>query len=110
MALKDTLKKMKVLLLAIAADMEKAEAGNKAAAQRVRKNTIAFAKESKMFRKESVRPGSIVRKPKASKAAGKKTAKRSAAPKKKVAAKKGARSKPTTKRRTARRRVMRKTG
>lgn len=55
MVLKDTVKKMDAMLEQIASDLTKAyEKGNKAASQRVRTNTIKFAKLSKQYRKESI--------------------------------------------------------
>lgn len=54
MALKDTIKKMHALLEELTADLNKAETGNKAAAQRVRTGSITFAKLAKVYRKESV--------------------------------------------------------
>jgi hypothetical protein len=55
MALKDTVKKMHALLEELSKDLSKAaEKGNKAASQRVRTNTIKFAKLSKQYRKESI--------------------------------------------------------
>ena len=91
MALKETVKKMHVMLEQIAKDLSKAcEKGNKAASQRVRTNTIKFAKLSKQYRKESI----------ASERGGKK---RKKATKKKVARKKTAsKKKKTTKRRKSR--------
>lgn len=55
MALKDTCKTMRSLLEGILGDLEKAEAGNKAAAQRVRTSTIKFEKAAKGYRKESIK-------------------------------------------------------
>ncbi|MFZ0564806.1 MAG: histone [Chlamydiales bacterium] len=55
MALKSTCKSLKCFLECIQADLDKAEAGNKAAAQRVRTNTIKFEKMAKLYRKESVK-------------------------------------------------------
>ena len=54
MSLKDTVAEMNDFLAEITADLEKAVNGNKAAAQRVRVNTIALEKTAKMYRKESV--------------------------------------------------------
>ena len=55
MALKDTVKGMHSMLEAISQDLKKAsEKGNKAASQRVRTNTIKFAKLSKQYRTESI--------------------------------------------------------
>jgi hypothetical protein len=55
MALKDTCKSLKSLLEGILGDLEKAEAGNKAAAQRVRTQSIKFEKAAKLYRKESIK-------------------------------------------------------
>ncbi|MFN0065863.1 MAG: histone [Chlamydiales bacterium] len=100
MAIKDTCKTMRELLDMIQKDMDKAEAGNKAAAQRVRTNSIKLEKVAKVYRKESVketrsgvkRTGAAkgkTRKPAAKKPAAKKaaSAKRKPAPKKTTAAK-----------------------
>lgn len=54
MALKHTIDKMKETLLEMSFNLEKVVRGNKAAAQRVRKQTIEFAKIAKLFRKESI--------------------------------------------------------
>lgn len=54
MVLKTTIEHMKKLLLDISHDLEKAQRGNRAAAQRVRICTIKFAKTAKEYRKESV--------------------------------------------------------
>jgi len=54
MALKDTTKKMHATLEDLSKDLEKAEGGNKTAAQRVRTGTIQLAKLAKQYRKESV--------------------------------------------------------
>lgn len=53
MALKKTTKNMENLLNAIMTDLEKSER-NKAAAQRVRCNSIKFEKMAKIYRKESM--------------------------------------------------------
>lgn len=55
MALKDTCKTIKGLLECIRDDLEKAEAGNKAAAQRVRTDSIKLEKAAKLYRKESIK-------------------------------------------------------
>lgn len=55
MALRDTCQSMKECMDMIAQDLEKAQEGNKAAAQRVRINTIKFEKAAKLYRKESVK-------------------------------------------------------
>jgi len=82
MALKDTCKTMRSLLEAIQGDLDKAEAGNKAAAQRVRTNSIKLEKTAKLYRKESIKAdkSGAMNKAKAAK-------KKSAAPKKQAPAK-----------------------
>lgn len=87
MGLKETTNHLKKLMHEIAHDIEKAAEGNKTAAQRVRTNSIKFAKVAKVYRKESVAAE------KGSK--GKSTKKSSAkkAPVKKVAKKAGKSSK-----------------
>lgn len=55
MAIKDTYKHLKDLLLAITHDLDKAEGGNKAASQRVRTGTVKLEKVAKLFRKESIK-------------------------------------------------------
>ena len=83
MALKSTIAEMRNLLHEIVHDLEKAEKGNRAAAQRTRTRSIKFAKVSKLFRKESVSEG---------KKGGKKAAaKKRPAAKKKPAKRKGRR-------------------
>jgi len=54
MALKSTIGAMRKQMAELELDLEKTEAGNKAAAQRARKGTLQFAKTAKLFRKESV--------------------------------------------------------
>ncbi len=54
MALKNTINAMRTLLEGICGDLEKSEAGNRAASQRVRTSSIKFAKISKLYRKESI--------------------------------------------------------
>ena len=54
MALKDTLRKMHLMLEEMVRDLSKAERGVKAATQRVRTGTIKFAKLAKQYRKESM--------------------------------------------------------
>ncbi|MBS4167601.1 histone [Parachlamydia sp. AcF125] len=89
MALKETTKNMKHLLVQIAEDLEKADAGNKAASQRVRTGTVKLEKVAKLYRKESIqsekgtkgrakKPAAKAAKPKASKPAAKTTAKTTA--------------------------------
>jgi Histone H1-like protein Hc1 len=82
MALKETFKHLRDLLVNITQDLEKAEGGNKAASQRVRTGTVKLEKLAKLFRKESIKNEKAtkgVKKPSKKVAAGKKTA---AAPKK----------------------------
>lgn len=55
MALKETTKHLRDLLCHITADLEKADNGNKAAAQRVRTGTVKLEKVAKLFRKESIK-------------------------------------------------------
>lgn len=93
MALNKTVEDLKCLLLEISHDLSKAGTGNKAASQRVRKNTINFAKVAKKYRKESISEGRKGGKGK--KAAKKKVVKRKVA-KKKVAKKKAVTRKKTT--------------
>lgn len=76
MALKETIKHMKDLLVNITHDLEKADNGNKAASQRVRTGTVKLEKVAKHYRKESIKTEKSTkgtRKP-AKKAAGKKKA------------------------------------
>jgi len=54
MALGKTMKSLKDLLGLLSHDLEKAEGGNKAASQRVRKNSITLQKVAKEYRRESV--------------------------------------------------------
>lgn len=54
MALKNTCIMLRKLLVEMPRDLDKAERGNKTAAQRVRIGTIKFAKVAKVYRKESV--------------------------------------------------------
>jgi len=54
MALKETIGAMRQHLAELVQNLEKAARGNQAAAQRVRTETIKFAKTAKVFRKESV--------------------------------------------------------
>lgn len=95
MAIKDTFKHLKDLLLAITHDLDKAEGGNKAASQRVRTGTVKLEKIAKLYRKESIKSeklnkGTKKTAKKAHKAAPKKAAAKAhkAAPKKAVAVKK----------------------
>ena len=54
MAFKDTINAMRQHLIDLSHDLEKAAEGNRAAAQRVRTESIKFARTAKLFRKESV--------------------------------------------------------
>lgn len=95
---------MRSLLECIQADLDKAEAGNKAAAQRVRTCSIKLEKAAKLYRKESVKAEkSGGGKKKAAKKAtakksppAKKAAKKKAAPKKVASPKKASTSKRAT--------------
>lgn len=98
MALKDTCKQMRSLLECIQADLDKAEAGNKAAAQRVRTCTIKLEKAAKHYRKESVKAEKSGGGKK--KAASGKASKKKAAPKK-AAAKRAPAKMPGTKKNAA---------
>ena len=84
MALKDTVNSMKKVLEEICHDLDKSGNGNKAASQRVRVNTIKFAKVAKNYRKESVS---------AEKKGGGKSKSAKKAPAKKAPAKKAAKGK-----------------
>lgn len=55
MAIKETFKHLKDLLVAITHDLDKAENGNKAASQRVRTGTVKLEKVAKLYRKESIK-------------------------------------------------------
>ncbi|HEV8052250.1 MAG TPA: histone, partial [Parachlamydiaceae bacterium] len=55
MAIKDTFKNLKDLLISITHDLDKAEGGNKAASQRVRTGTVRLEKVAKLYRKESIK-------------------------------------------------------
>lgn len=54
MGLNETTKQMREVLSNISVDLEKAAAGNKAAAQRVRTGTIKLEKTAKNYRRESI--------------------------------------------------------
>jgi hypothetical protein len=89
MGLKETSAHMKALIEEIMHDLTKALEGNKTASQRVRTNSIKFAKVAKTFRKESIAADKGVKgkkatakKPAAKKAPAKKPAAKKAAPKK----------------------------
>jgi hypothetical protein len=86
MALKDTTASMEKMLTTLGSDLKKAIKGNKAAAQRVRTNSIKFGKLAKDYRKESISEG----KKKVKKAAKKvkKTAKKAVKKAKKAVRKK----------------------
>jgi DNA-binding protein H-NS len=81
MSLQSTVKQMHSLLEEIVVDLQKADHGNKAAAQRVRTGTVRLEKVAKVYRKESVadekkggtkkRTSSHAKKPAAKKAAHK---------------------------------------
>lgn len=105
MALKKTVEDLKMYLHEISYDLEKAGRGNKAAAQRVRTNTIKFAKLAKQYRKESISEGSKKAKKSTRKktVAKKKTVKKAAA-KKTTRKKTVARKKTTTRKKAAARR------
>lgn len=79
MALKDTVKHLRDLLVHITHDLEKAENGNKAASQRVRTGTVKLEKVAKHYRKESIKTE------KGTKGAKKPAAKKAAKPKAKAA-------------------------
>ncbi|KIA76836.1 Histone H1-like protein HC1 [Parachlamydia acanthamoebae] len=84
MALKETTKNMKHLLVQIAEDLEKADGGNKAASQRVRTGTVKLEKIAKLYRKESIQSEKGTKgraKKPAAKAAKPKAAAKHAAPK-----------------------------
>ena len=55
MAIKDTVKHLKELLVSTAHDLDKADGGNKAASQRVRTSTVKLEKIAKLYRKESIK-------------------------------------------------------
>ncbi|HEX4839018.1 MAG TPA: hypothetical protein VFU89_01095 [Rhabdochlamydiaceae bacterium] len=57
MAMMDTIETMKRMLSEMQMELEDVIRGNKAAAKRVRKATLNFAKIAKIFRKESVEAG-----------------------------------------------------
>lgn len=88
MALKTSIEHLKKLLHEISHDLDKAGHGNKAAAQRVRTNTIKFAKTAKAYRKESIKEG---------KTGGGKKRKASKKTTKRKPAKKAAKRKPAKK-------------
>ena len=55
MGMKETVRSMKDLLIEMNEDLERAEKGNKTAAQRVRTGSIRFSKLAKLYRKESIK-------------------------------------------------------
>ncbi len=73
MHLQDTVREMEKILFAIAVDLNKSGRGNKAAARRVRVNTVLFEKVAKRYRKESL---PSVKKEKSGKSSGKKKKKK----------------------------------
>ena len=89
MALKDTVKHLKDLLLNITNDLDKADKGNKAASQRVRTGTVKLEKTAKLYRKESIKSEKSTRdvKKPAKKVASTKKAKPAAKPTVKAKAK-----------------------
>jgi len=104
MALSSTVKKMNKLLEEVSSDLTKAVGGNKAAAQRVRVNTVALEKVAKLYRKESVsseKKGPVKKKKKPA-AKKKAVAKKKPAAKKKTVAKKKAvaKKKPVAKKKS----------
>jgi len=86
MALKDTIQQMRNLLNEIHIDLGKAEGGNRAAAQRVRVNTIRLEKLAKHYRKTSVAEAALL--PRRKKAGKKSAPKASASAKAKPASRK----------------------
>lgn len=99
MAIKDTFKHLKDLLVAITHDLDKAEGGNKAASQRVRTGTVKLEKIAKLYRKESIKSEKQNKGTKrtAKKAAHKAAPKRAAAKTHKATAKKVTNKKATVK-------------
>jgi len=57
MALMETIETMKKLLTEMQLELDDVVRGNKAAAKRVRKQTLNFSKIAKIFRKKSVEAG-----------------------------------------------------
>ena len=100
MALNTTIETMKSLLLEISHDLEKGVRGNRAAAQRVRTNTIKFAKVAKEYRKESIAEGrkgtKKAGKRKAATKVAKKTKRKSTGAKKKAPARKKTKARKKT--------------
>lgn len=78
MGLNETTKQMRDLLMNVSADLEKAAQGNKAAAQRVRTQTIRLEKIAKNYRRESInaeKAGNFPKRPSQQKKAQSKNAK-----------------------------------
>lgn len=88
MAIKETTNHIRKLLGHITHDLEKADSGNKAAAQRVRTGTVKLEKLAKLYRKESIqfdKKNKGTKKPSAKKSTSSMKAKKStAAPKAKI--------------------------
>ncbi len=101
MQFKDICKHMRDLLNHITQDLGKAEAGNKAASQRVRTGTVKLEKVAKAYRKESIveekHGKGSKRSAKKAKAAPKKAAPKKAAPKKAAPKKAAVKTKAKTK-------------
>lgn len=106
MVLKKTVEQLKSYLLEISHDLEKAGRGNRAAAQRVRTNTIKFAKLAKQYRKESIQEGRKGKRKSSGRAVKKKAVKKTA---RRKPAKRGAAKRTTARRKTTRRKTTRKT-
>ena len=112
MALNDTVKNVRNLLANIMQDLEKADNGNKAAAQRVRTGTVKLEKIAKLYRKESIKGEKSTKKPakkaapKAKKAAPAKKAVKHAPAKKAVPVKKAAPAKKAVKHAPAKKAVV----
>lgn len=85
MSLSITYKHMRDLLSNITSDLEKADGGNKAAAQRVRTGTVKLEKVAKAYRKESISNEKKTKGHGRTKAAGKAKAKAKPAAKKAAA-------------------------
>lgn len=104
MGLKETTKHLKDLLNQITHDIEKADAGNKAASQRVRTATVRLEKTAKLYRKESIKSEKTTKGTK--KSSGKKTVAKKVV-KKPVAAKgKTLKAKPKAKAHKAKARAL----
>lgn len=111
MALSKTINEMRSLFTGLIDDLQKAEAGNKAASQRVRTGTIRLEKVAKLYRKESIKAEKSSKGKKkavtAKKAVAKKPAKKAAA-KKKPAAKKAVAKKTTAAKKPAAKQAVKK--